>query len=96
MSRSIKFAKAGGPEVLDFVEVQIPAPEGHEPHGNRRRRLCSDGSTLHRALSLARGPERDHAEGLNLSPMSRAAHIRQLLALFAADSGWGYFAAKHK
>jgi NADPH:quinone reductase-like Zn-dependent oxidoreductase len=26
MSRTIKFAKAGGPEVLDFVEVQVPAP----------------------------------------------------------------------
>src|SRR6201982_1196109 len=26
MSRSIKFAKAGGPEVLEFVEVQVPAP----------------------------------------------------------------------
>jgi NADPH:quinone reductase-like Zn-dependent oxidoreductase len=26
MSRTIKFAKAGGPEVLEFVEVQVPAP----------------------------------------------------------------------
>jgi NADPH:quinone reductase-like Zn-dependent oxidoreductase len=26
MSRVIKFAKAGGPEVLEFVEVQVPAP----------------------------------------------------------------------
>jgi NADPH:quinone reductase-like Zn-dependent oxidoreductase len=26
MSRSIKIAKAGGPEVLEFVEVQVPAP----------------------------------------------------------------------
>jgi NADPH:quinone reductase-like Zn-dependent oxidoreductase len=26
MSRAIKFAKAGGPEVLEFVEVQTPAP----------------------------------------------------------------------
>jgi len=26
MSRTIKFAKAGGPEVLEFVETQVPAP----------------------------------------------------------------------
>src|SRR5271169_2562529 len=26
MSRAIKFAKAGGPEVLEFVDVQTPAP----------------------------------------------------------------------
>jgi hypothetical protein len=29
MSRTIKFAKAGGPEVLEFVEVQVPAPGPH-------------------------------------------------------------------
>src|SRR5258705_10223165 len=26
MSRAIKFAQAGGPEVLEFVETQVPAP----------------------------------------------------------------------
>jgi NADPH:quinone reductase-like Zn-dependent oxidoreductase len=26
MSRSVKFAKAGGPEVLEFVDVDVPAP----------------------------------------------------------------------
>ena len=26
MSRTIKFARAGGPEVLEFVETQVPAP----------------------------------------------------------------------
>jgi NADPH:quinone reductase-like Zn-dependent oxidoreductase len=26
MSRSIKFAKAGGPDVLEFVETAVPAP----------------------------------------------------------------------
>jgi NADPH:quinone reductase-like Zn-dependent oxidoreductase len=26
MSRTIKFAKAGGPEVLEFIEMQVPAP----------------------------------------------------------------------
>ena len=26
MSRTIKFAKAGGPEVLEFVETEVPAP----------------------------------------------------------------------
>src|SRR5271168_1363460 len=30
MSRTIKFAKAGGPEVLEFVEMEIPAPGPHE------------------------------------------------------------------
>ena len=30
MSRTIKFAKAGGPEVLEFVEVQAPAPGPNE------------------------------------------------------------------
>ena len=26
MSRTIKFAKAGGPEVLEFLETEVPAP----------------------------------------------------------------------
>jgi NADPH:quinone reductase-like Zn-dependent oxidoreductase len=26
MSRTIKFARAGGPEVLEFVETQVPPP----------------------------------------------------------------------
>src|SRR5260370_8027798 len=30
MSRTIKLAKAGGPEVLDFVKVQVPAPGPNE------------------------------------------------------------------
>jgi NADPH:quinone reductase-like Zn-dependent oxidoreductase len=30
MSRTIKFAQAGGPEVLEFIETQIPAPGPHE------------------------------------------------------------------
>ena len=30
MSRTIKFAKPGGPEVLEFVEVQVPAPGPNE------------------------------------------------------------------
>ena len=30
MSRTIRFAKAGGPEVLEFVEVQVPAPGPNE------------------------------------------------------------------
>jgi NADPH:quinone reductase-like Zn-dependent oxidoreductase len=30
MSRIIKFAKAGGPEVLEFVEMEVPAPGPHE------------------------------------------------------------------
>jgi len=30
MSRTIKFAKAGGPEVLEFIEKEVPAPGPHE------------------------------------------------------------------
>jgi NADPH:quinone reductase-like Zn-dependent oxidoreductase len=30
MSRMIKFAQAGGPEVLEFIETEIPAPGPHE------------------------------------------------------------------
>jgi NADPH:quinone reductase-like Zn-dependent oxidoreductase len=30
MSRTIKFAKPGGPEVLEFIETQAPAPGAHE------------------------------------------------------------------
>jgi len=37
MSRSIKFAKAGGPEVLEFVEVQVPAPGPNEVRIKSRR-----------------------------------------------------------
>jgi NADPH:quinone reductase-like Zn-dependent oxidoreductase len=30
MSRTIKFRQAGGPEVLEFVEMEVPAPGPHE------------------------------------------------------------------
>jgi len=30
MSRIIEFSKAGGPEVLEFIETQVPAPGPHE------------------------------------------------------------------
>jgi NADPH:quinone reductase-like Zn-dependent oxidoreductase len=30
MSRTIKFAKAGGPEVLEFIGMEVPAPGPHE------------------------------------------------------------------
>ena len=30
MSRTIKFAQAGGPEVLEFIEIEVPAPGPHE------------------------------------------------------------------
>jgi NADPH:quinone reductase-like Zn-dependent oxidoreductase len=30
MPRTIKFAQAGGPEVLEFIETQVPAPGPHE------------------------------------------------------------------
>src|ERR1700676_2324470 len=30
MSRTIKFTQAGGPEVLEFIEMQVPAPGPNE------------------------------------------------------------------
>src|SRR5258705_1477099 len=30
MSRTIKFAQVGGPEVLEFIELEVPAPGPHE------------------------------------------------------------------
>jgi NADPH:quinone reductase-like Zn-dependent oxidoreductase len=30
MSRTIKFAQAGGPEVLEFIETEVPLPGPHE------------------------------------------------------------------
>jgi NADPH:quinone reductase-like Zn-dependent oxidoreductase len=30
ISRRIKFARTGGPEVLQFVGLQVPAPGGNE------------------------------------------------------------------
>jgi NADPH:quinone reductase-like Zn-dependent oxidoreductase len=30
VSRTIKFAKAGGPDVLEFIKTQVPAPGPHE------------------------------------------------------------------
>ena len=30
MSRTIKFAQAGGPEVLEFIETEVTAPGPHE------------------------------------------------------------------
>jgi NADPH:quinone reductase-like Zn-dependent oxidoreductase len=30
MSRTIKFAKLGGPEVLEFTETEVPAPGTHD------------------------------------------------------------------
>src|SRR5258708_28502833 len=30
MSRTIKFSQAGGPEVLEFIEMQVPDPGPHE------------------------------------------------------------------
>src|ERR1700677_5287503 len=30
MSRTIQFAKAGGPEVLQFIDTTVPSPSAHE------------------------------------------------------------------
>src|ERR1700682_3435665 len=48
MSRSIRFAKAGGPEVLEFVEMQVPAP------GPREVRIKVKAIGINRADSMWR------------------------------------------
>ena len=41
MSRTIKFAKAGGPEVLEFIETQVPAPGSCTRFASRSRPSAS-------------------------------------------------------
>jgi NADPH:quinone reductase-like Zn-dependent oxidoreductase len=48
MSRTIKFAKAGGPEVLEFIETPVPAP------GPREVRIKVKAIGLNRAESMWR------------------------------------------
>jgi NADPH:quinone reductase-like Zn-dependent oxidoreductase len=48
MSRSIKFAKAGGPDVLDFIEAQVPLP------GPREVRIKAKAIGINRADSMWR------------------------------------------
>jgi NADPH:quinone reductase-like Zn-dependent oxidoreductase len=48
MSRTIKFAKAGGPEVLEFVEMEVPAP------GPREVRIKVKAIGINRADSMWR------------------------------------------
>jgi NADPH:quinone reductase-like Zn-dependent oxidoreductase len=48
MSRTIKFAKAGGPEVLEFIETQVPAP------GPREVRIKVKAIGINRAESMWR------------------------------------------
>src|SRR5277367_3941811 len=48
MSRTIKFAKAGGPEVLEFVETEVPAP------GPREVRIKVKAIGINRAESMWR------------------------------------------
>jgi NADPH:quinone reductase-like Zn-dependent oxidoreductase len=48
MSRTIKFAKAGGPEVLEFLETQVPAP------GPREVRIKVKAIGINRAESMWR------------------------------------------
>jgi NADPH:quinone reductase-like Zn-dependent oxidoreductase len=48
MSRTIKFAKAGGPEVLEFIEARVPAP------GPREVRINVKAIGINRAESLWR------------------------------------------
>jgi NADPH:quinone reductase-like Zn-dependent oxidoreductase len=48
MSRLVKFAKAGGPEVLEFIETQVPAP------GPREVRINVKAIGLNRAESMWR------------------------------------------
>src|SRR5258705_12130818 len=49
MSRTIKFAKAGGPEVLEFVEVQVTAP------GPNEVRIKVKAIGINRAEAMRRG-----------------------------------------
>ena len=48
MSRTLKFAKAGGPEVLEFIETRVPAP------GPREVRINVKAIGINRAESLWR------------------------------------------
>ena len=48
MSRTIKFAKAGGPDVLEFIEAQVPAP------GPREVRIKVKAIGINRAESMWR------------------------------------------
>ena len=48
MSRTIKFAKAGGPDVLEFIEAQVPAP------GPREVRIRVKAIGINRAESMWR------------------------------------------
>src|SRR5258708_8427323 len=48
MSRIIKFAKAGGPEVLEFIETQVPTP------GPREVRIKVKAIGINRAESMWR------------------------------------------
>jgi NADPH:quinone reductase-like Zn-dependent oxidoreductase len=48
MSRTIKFAKAGGPEVLEFIEMDVPAP------GPREVRITVKAIGINRADSMWR------------------------------------------
>src|ERR1700681_3935894 len=48
MSRTIKFAKAGGPDVLDFIEAQVPLP------GPREVRIKVKAIGINRADSMWR------------------------------------------
>ena len=48
MSRTIKFAQAGGPEVLEFIEMEVPAP------GPREVRIRVKAIGINRADSMWR------------------------------------------
>ena len=60
MSRTIKFAKAGGPEVLEFVEVQVPAP------GPNEVRIKVKAIGINRAEAMWRGD--DYIEPVKFFP----------------------------
>jgi NADPH:quinone reductase-like Zn-dependent oxidoreductase len=48
MSRAIKFARPGGPEVLEFIEVEVPAP------GPNEVRIKVEATGINRADSMWR------------------------------------------
>ncbi len=61
MSRTIQFAKAGGPEVLEFLDTDIPAPGPAEVRINVKgdryqpRRIHVAQQSVHRAGEVPGG-----------------------------------------
>src|SRR2546428_11676613 len=88
MSRTIKFAKAGGPEVLEFVEVQVPAP------GPNEVRIKVKAIGINRAEAMWRGddyiePVKKFPAGLGYQAAGRGGSGGKGVGGFAGGGG-GY------